>query len=173
MSLFVASDLSDPTAYYTDFWNYAAYYGETAARAYYTTWSPPEGTPPPPGVVLPAENKVAPAPAESGDASAAQPVSEIIDNFNIYDKPLRLAFIVIAQVYDEAAIAAYNEQVLLFIYPKFNCCSSPVLSSMRSGIVNKVFCSKEEMAVNPLNTKGPLLLHPRYKSRHTASMQSR
>ena len=33
----------DPTAYYPDFWNYAAYYGEAAARQYYTTWSPPEG----------------------------------------------------------------------------------------------------------------------------------
>jgi hypothetical protein len=44
----------DPTSYYPDFWNYASYYGEAAARAYYTVWSPPEGTPPPPGITLPA-----------------------------------------------------------------------------------------------------------------------
>lgn len=43
----------DPTSYYPDFWNYASYYGEAAARAYYTVWSPPEGTPPPEGIVLP------------------------------------------------------------------------------------------------------------------------
>jgi hypothetical protein len=48
------ADPNDPTAYYPDFWNYASLYGEEAARAYYTTWSPPVGTPPPPGIVLPA-----------------------------------------------------------------------------------------------------------------------
>lgn len=46
-------DQVDPTSYYPDFWNYAAYYGEAAARAYYTVWSPPVGTPPPEGLVLP------------------------------------------------------------------------------------------------------------------------
>jgi hypothetical protein len=44
----------DPTSYYPDFWNYASFYGEEAARLYYTVWSPPVGTPPPPGIVLPA-----------------------------------------------------------------------------------------------------------------------
>ena len=44
---------TDPTAYYTDYWLYASYYGEAAARLYYTQWSPPEGTLPPPGTVLP------------------------------------------------------------------------------------------------------------------------
>lgn len=44
---------TDPTAYYPDFWNYASLYGEEAARAYYTTWSPPVGTQPPEGIVLP------------------------------------------------------------------------------------------------------------------------
>jgi hypothetical protein len=76
--MIVMLDLSDPTAYYTDFWNYAAYYGETAARAYYTTWSPPEGTPPPAGIVLPPENGAAPATGAgdaSADPSAAQAVS--------------------------------------------------------------------------------------------------
>lgn len=45
---------TDPTAYYDDYWKYASYYGEAAARIYYGAWSPPEGTPPPPGTVLPA-----------------------------------------------------------------------------------------------------------------------
>lgn len=44
---------TDPTAYYTDFWLYATYYGEPEARKYYNQWSPPEGTQPPPGTVLP------------------------------------------------------------------------------------------------------------------------
>ena len=43
----------DPTAYYSDFWLYASYYGEAAARVYYTEWSPPIGTRPPPGTILP------------------------------------------------------------------------------------------------------------------------
>ena len=38
---------TDPTAYYKVFWDYAAYYGEPAARAFYGLWSPPEGTPNP------------------------------------------------------------------------------------------------------------------------------
>ena len=44
---------TDPTAYYGDYWLYASYYGEAAARVYYALWSPPEGTLPPPGTVLP------------------------------------------------------------------------------------------------------------------------
>jgi hypothetical protein len=44
---------TDPTAFYTDFWLYASYYGEPEARKYYTQWSPPEGTQPPPGTILP------------------------------------------------------------------------------------------------------------------------
>lgn len=46
---------SDPTAYYNDFWQYAAYYGEAAARVYYGAWSPPEGTQPPEGVTVAAD----------------------------------------------------------------------------------------------------------------------
>jgi len=42
----------DLTQYYGDFWNYAMHYGERAARLYYAAWSPPEGTAPPPGVVV-------------------------------------------------------------------------------------------------------------------------
>jgi len=57
---------TDPTAYYADFWQYAAYYGEAAARAYYTTWSPPEGTPPPEGVVVPPP----PPPMDSTEGTA-------------------------------------------------------------------------------------------------------
>jgi far upstream element-binding protein len=46
----------DPTSYYNDFWTYASYAGEAAARAYYTTWSPPVGTLPPNGIVIPNDN---------------------------------------------------------------------------------------------------------------------
>lgn len=35
---------TDPTAYYNDFWKYAEYYGEDAARLYYGAWSPPIGS---------------------------------------------------------------------------------------------------------------------------------
>jgi len=38
---------TDPTAYYEDFWNYVAYYGEEAARTAYGPWAPPVGTPNP------------------------------------------------------------------------------------------------------------------------------
>ena len=41
----------DPT-YYADYWNYASHYGERAARTYYSTWAPPVGTRPPPGVTV-------------------------------------------------------------------------------------------------------------------------
>lgn len=37
-------------AYYEQFFRYAYYYGEPAARQYYGAWSPPEGTPNPYGV---------------------------------------------------------------------------------------------------------------------------
>lgn len=56
---------TDPTAYYNDFWQYAVYYGEAAARVYYGAWSPPEGTAPPEGIV------VAPAAAVDGATTAA------------------------------------------------------------------------------------------------------
>lgn len=45
--------------YYNDFWNYASYYGEKAARLYYDAWSPPEGTPPPEGIVVATEEEAA------------------------------------------------------------------------------------------------------------------
>lgn len=35
------------------FWQYAVYYGEAAARLYYGAWSPPEGTKPPEGYIIP------------------------------------------------------------------------------------------------------------------------
>ena len=60
---------SDHTAYYQEFWRYASYYGEAAARMYYTSWSPPVGTPPPPGIMLP---QAAPA-ASMAPAAAANP----------------------------------------------------------------------------------------------------
>ena len=62
------------TSYYADFWNYASYYGERAARLYYKTWSPPIGTPPPAGVIVakdmtPEELAAAAAKATGGAAS--------------------------------------------------------------------------------------------------------
>ena len=52
---------NDPTAFYNDFWLYATYYGEAAARVYYKEWSPPEGTLPPPGTILPDPSALAAA----------------------------------------------------------------------------------------------------------------
>jgi hypothetical protein len=63
---------TDPTAYYNDFWRYASYYGEAAARAYYTAWSPPEGTPPPEGIILPATEGSYPSSAEPLAAATSQ-----------------------------------------------------------------------------------------------------
>ena len=51
----------DPTAYYKDYWQYAAYYGEAAARLYYGAWSPPVGTAPPADMVIPADPAAAAA----------------------------------------------------------------------------------------------------------------
>ena len=42
-----------PEAYYEDFWNYAGWYGEEAARQAYGAYAPPLGTPPPPHITLP------------------------------------------------------------------------------------------------------------------------
>lgn len=67
---------TDPTAFYNDFWQYAAYYGEAAARMYYTAWSPPEGSLPPPGIILPGSADTAhtaEASTSSATAEAAQP----------------------------------------------------------------------------------------------------
>lgn len=62
---------TDPTAYYKDYWQYASYYGEAAARLYYGAWSPPVGTAPPAGVVIPADPSTgAVAGQEEGSASA-------------------------------------------------------------------------------------------------------
>jgi len=63
---------TDPTAYYNDFWKYAAYYGEAAARLYFDAWSPPVGTPPPEGITIPTTADV--------PASDAQQVSATKDN---------------------------------------------------------------------------------------------
>lgn len=45
-------ETQDLTQYYSAYWTYAAHYGEKAARLYYGAWSPPEGTQPPPGIVV-------------------------------------------------------------------------------------------------------------------------
>ena len=56
-------------AYYEQFFRYAYYYGEAAARDYYKTWSPPVGTPNPYG-----ENPagITPAPASDTNTTAQQ-----------------------------------------------------------------------------------------------------
>lgn len=59
----------DRTAYYNDFWQYAQYYGESAARAYYQAWSPPEGTPPPEGIVVPSAEVAAANIAAANDGA--------------------------------------------------------------------------------------------------------
>lgn len=66
--------LPDSTAYYNDFWLYVSYYGEAAARAYYTQWAPPEGSLPPTDQPLPA----APLPQEH----VYEPVGEAPNNNN-------------------------------------------------------------------------------------------
>lgn len=45
----------DPSHFH-DFWQYASYYGENAARAYYLQWSPPAGSRPPPGMIIPPDS---------------------------------------------------------------------------------------------------------------------
>jgi far upstream element-binding protein len=86
---------ADPTAYYNDFWQYAAYYGEAAARLYYTAWSPPEGTPPPPGITLPsatgATTTESAAPSNVADAaqSAEAPTTVTAEEKEAWDKYYR------------------------------------------------------------------------------------
>mmetsp|Transcript_1592 Transcript_1592/g.3362 ORF Transcript_1592/g.3362 Transcript_1592/m.3362 type:complete len:269 (-) Transcript_1592:440-1246(-) len=63
---------TDPTAYYGDFWKYASYYGEEAARQYYGAWSPPVGTPNPNGQGGQAGDGANPSPA----AAAASPTAQ-------------------------------------------------------------------------------------------------
>lgn len=62
---------TDPTAYYNDFWYYASYYGEKAARVYYGAWSPPEGTNPPEGYTIPPDPVDGAVPATTGDATTS------------------------------------------------------------------------------------------------------
>jgi len=57
----------DPTAYYQQFWEYAAYYGEDAARQAWGAWAPPVGTAPPPGYKPPDATTQAPAPAPANE----------------------------------------------------------------------------------------------------------
>jgi far upstream element-binding protein len=55
-------------AYYEEFFRYAYYYGEPAARKHYGAWAPPEGTPNPYGAN---PNGVQPAPAAATTTAAA------------------------------------------------------------------------------------------------------
>jgi len=73
-----AAATSDPAqpahdAYYEVFWQYAAYYGEEAARKYYGAWSPPVGTPNPNAAAgVGASTTQATAPAAAASAAAQQ-----------------------------------------------------------------------------------------------------
>lgn len=62
-------------SYNTHYRLYASYYGEVAARTYYGAWSPPEGTPPPAGIVVADPSSVPANPtnpnAPSSDTSGA------------------------------------------------------------------------------------------------------
>ena len=68
----VASSSQQPAAdaYYEQFFRYAYYYGEDAARQYYGAWSPPVGTPNPYGTN---PNGVQPPPSSTAPASAEAP----------------------------------------------------------------------------------------------------
>jgi far upstream element-binding protein len=57
--------------YYNDYWAYAALYGEGPARQYYGAWSPPAGTPPPLGVILPSVEAAAAAAAAATTGAPA------------------------------------------------------------------------------------------------------
>lgn len=59
-------------AYYEQFFRYAYYYGEPAARQHYGAWSPPEGTPNPYGI-NPEGITAAPAAGAAVSAAAAAP----------------------------------------------------------------------------------------------------
>jgi far upstream element-binding protein len=69
------SSAQDPTMYYADFWVYASHYGEKAARLYYADWSPPVGTPAPPGTTVApdkSEEQLKAAAAGTGSNSGQQ-----------------------------------------------------------------------------------------------------
>ena len=76
----------EASAYHEEYFRYAYYYGEPAARAYYGAWSPPVGTPNPYGVnpdgvtAPPAGGEAgvpapAPAPAAAAPTPAAAPAA--------------------------------------------------------------------------------------------------
>lgn len=81
------------TAYYADFWLYASYYGEPAARTYYTQWSPPEGTPAPAGTVLPGsvQTPIVEVPAEANKVNDNNP-KETTSNTSITDPEIAAAY---------------------------------------------------------------------------------
>lgn len=98
--------LPDATAYYNDFWMYVSYYGEAAARAYYTQWAPPEGTPAPTEAPLP----VAPLP----HVQVAEPV---VDARSDRSTSARVAETTPA--IDPAIAAAYEEFKIEVCYSAF------------------------------------------------------
>lgn len=80
-------------AYYEQFFRYAYYYGEPAARQYYGAWSPPEGTPNPYGVnpsgITAAPVAAAPAPAATPVPSQAPPQASHHDHAPTRDTSVR------------------------------------------------------------------------------------
>jgi hypothetical protein len=66
-----AADAGGADAYYEQFFRYAYYYGEEAARQYYGSWSPPEGTPNPYGINP--NPSAAPLTNEGGGAGTVAP----------------------------------------------------------------------------------------------------
>ena len=65
-----AAQQQQADAYYEQFFRYAYYYGEDAARQYYKAWSPPVGTPNPYGIN---PNGITAAPAASAPAPSPAP----------------------------------------------------------------------------------------------------
>ena len=79
---YAESQMLAPDAYYQDFWNYAGWYGEEAARQTYGAYAPPVGSQPPaaepavPGVEPAAPGVAAsPAPAAGAQTYGAAPLT--------------------------------------------------------------------------------------------------
>ena len=101
------------TAYYADFWLYASYYGEPAARVYYTQWSPPEGTPAPAGTVLPGT-------VQTPIVEVRTEVHKVSDNYSkstSVNNSMAIADPEVAAAYEE-----YKLEVSLFIFR----CTTPI-----------------------------------------------
>jgi far upstream element-binding protein len=80
-------------AYYEEFFRYAYYYGEPAARVYYGAWSPPMGTPNPYGVnpdgVTAPPDAAGASPASAAAPAAAAPVAAAPSHGSFRDTGVR------------------------------------------------------------------------------------